>query len=56
MDRIIQRSADIDIFPVTFGKLMTDQRSQTVSCNPVTSDTDKDDFVPGAVNFCNTFF
>ena len=56
VNRCIQRSVDMNIFPAIPGKLLTDQRSQTVPCDPITSDAQNDDLLPGTIDLTDTFF
>lgn len=56
MNRRIQCSVNMDIFPAMSGKLLTDQRTKTVACDPVTSDAKNDNFFPGPVNLSDAFF
>ena len=56
MNRRIQCSVNMDIFPAMSGKLLTDQRTKTVACDPVASDAKNDNFFPGPVNLSDAFF
>ncbi|BFL48746.1 hypothetical protein K420107F6_40350 [Lactonifactor longoviformis] len=47
MDGMGQGSIYLYMVQVVFGELVSDERSQAVSCDSVASDTEKNDFVPG---------
>ena len=55
MNRLIQCTVYINIFPVISGKLVSHQRTKTISGDSVTSDTYKDNFVPWTIYVSNTF-
>ena len=56
MNRRIQCSVNMDIFPAKSGKLQNDQRTKNVDCEPVTTDKKNDFYFFLPVKLFDAFF